>query len=157
MCQGFTDEWCSLPRCKELSSLEKLAGRKPPRADFPPSLELQREQMSARIDSGEGYWSTRRQKKRYGFYAVKRPLGYAFPECRNSMRGQALNLDTAASEIAAFVARIAADDSITDREKKSIMFSCAVAGDHEAKTNGYSSYLGLYRDEPPMMKRPSDA
>jgi len=140
MCVGITDEWCSLPRCSGKGKLE-----------LEPSPEVLAARQVRKIKAGEGYWSTESIKRRKGFRAVNRPLGPAFPECRNSYRGQQVNVRRASKDIREWVETLQ-DSDLPAKEIEGLLFSAALAADFEARTNGYSSFQGLYRDAPPMMK-----
>lgn len=150
MCIGFTDEWCTLERC---------TGYPDPHEDRRKvyvSDEQKAMLQAEKIRKKQGYWSKESIIKRAYPPPVKDFLGEHTPEARQSERAQNLSVAESSEEIDAWLATINANGDISDKEKESLAFIAGVAQDWTARIN-HTAHNGLYRDDPPLMKRPYNA
>lgn len=149
MCQGITDQWCILPRC---------TGKPMPKefSDMKVSDEQKAQEVTHNIRAGIGYWSPERVMKRAYPPPVKGFLGEHTPEARNSERAQNLAVAESAVVISEWLDEINANGDLSDKEKETMAFMAGIAQDRTARIN-HTAHNGLYRDDPPLMKRPANA
>lgn len=149
MCIGITDEWCVLERCTGKPTPVDMRG------DFV-SSEQKAIVQANKIAAKDGYWSPERVVKRAYPQPVKGFLGEHTPESRKSQRAQNLSVAESAEEVDAWLEQVFANGDISDKEKESLAFISGVALDWNARLN-HTVHNGLYRDDPPLMKRPFNA
>ncbi len=149
MCDGFTDEWCVLERCTGKPTPPDMRG------DYV-SNEAKAIILANNIAAKKGYWSKERIVKRAYPQPVDDFLGEHTPESRKSKRAQDLSIAESAEEVDAWLEQVFANGDISDKEKESLAFISGVALDWNARIN-HTVHNGLYRDDPPLMKRPHNA